>query len=223
MLTAEELRRCRLIRQLKEEDRQASMKVLKVSKEMMSEAEEFLLAEISETELAREGKIIVPGEWPESADANAIWEWLLGSKLIPGHKWDGSTLVRCVESAMANGRLPRMQVATPAFRFLEYWGHDVNRSRLPGIVPPPYEVPLPTTPSHQRRVKQQLEVLKWLYNDGHDMRHYQVVRKFLKPLHEIIIELAKVVALRDQLKNATRDEKLDTTLRAGDLRRKGAR
>ncbi|CAO1623396.1 unnamed protein product [Parajaminaea phylloscopi] len=142
------------------------------------------------------GSIQFPSGWP--AGTTNVWNYLLGPRMQPDDPWNGITLLKRV---IDSGRVSLDNFARPGPAWTSFWGHDIDRSRLPKITPASRGILLPSAPGRRRHVVNQLEVITWLYKTDRPDKLYGPIRLYSKEMHDIIIELGKIPALQNQLQS----------------------
>lgn len=199
MVTPSQLDRCKAIRAGPVEQRAKLMADVQIDEATYAAAlEELKIAETAH------GGVIMPADWPRSGGTEGVWQWLLGPKFPPNDPWNGATLLAKAKMAVQVGMLHRsdVRVHEPFQCYEPFWGYDINRNRLPVVIPnlTPGSIS-PGMPSNKnRKLLRHLEALRWLYgSDDYNITHYVAIQAHAPDLHRIILKLGTLIALRNML------------------------
>lgn len=168
---------------------------------------EAALAELKIAETGH-GGVIKPVDWPQSGTPG-VWQWLLGPKQQVNDPWNGAVLLEEAKAAVKAGKLRPLDVLVHAHNpeYEPFLGHDIDRNRLPAIIPnlTPGSIAPNMPSSRNRKLMRELEALQWLYGPEYNITHYVAIQIHAKDLLGIIVQLGGIIALRNMLTASTND------------------
>jgi hypothetical protein len=129
----------------------------------------------------------------------SVWRCIKGTLLDEDDPWNLRVLYNRAWSKNAGQLSLKSSIPEPKNRAEEFWGYDIDRSRLPSITHTdlPVAIPFESDGRHQRCYE--IEVVKWLYPREDAECILRTIIHFDMHLRNIIEELAKAPRLHDVL------------------------